>query len=254
MATPSIAQLTAALTALQLPSPTPAFLTPILTPSGASSRLPPLPALAATAKHRLLSSSISSTPSPLLPTNASFPATLSHVAVAAATLPADTFVQVLDVQDVGRSRWEQVQALESERKGETVKGREVIRVVPLEPQQQQEAGATPATQRPTQGAHATASPDAKGPFKLLLQDWKGNTAWGFELRKVERVALPPAMSIGCKMLLRRGTKVARGTILLEPATVMVFGGKIESLDKAWREGREQRLRDEVEAQRAEQDN
>ena len=45
------------------------------------------------------------------------------------TLARDTVVQVLDVEDVGRSKWEQIESLESERKGETTKGRQVIRVV-----------------------------------------------------------------------------------------------------------------------------
>ena len=84
---------------------------------------------------------------------------------------------------------------------------------------------------------------------MLLQDWKGKTVWSFELRKVEKVGLPPVMGIGAKLLLRRGTKVARGTVLLEPGCVVVFGGRVEGLEKPWREGREERLRREVQEQR-----
>lgn len=166
----------------------------------------------------------------------------------------DVFVQVMDIQDLGRSKWEQIEALESERKGETTKGREVIRVVPVD-----EEPSSAATQFPrqnnTQGGNTSAGAGAgvnqtgdkasKGPFKLLLQDWKGVSVWGFELRRVEKVGLPPGMGIGCKMLLRRGVKVARGVVLLEPTSVLVFGGKIDGVDKAWRAGREERLRREV---------
>ena len=75
------------------------------------------------------------------------------------------------------------------------------------------------------------------------------TVRGFELKRVEKIAYPGsglgAMSIGSKILLRKGSKAARGMMLLEPATTVVFGGKIEGLDKKWREGREQSLRQAV---------
>ncbi|KAI9049378.1 hypothetical protein LZ554_006412 [Drepanopeziza brunnea f. sp. 'monogermtubi'] len=264
MTPPTAAQITASLTAQNLPAPTPLFLAPILTSSSSSSSSSssltsssrPLAALTATAKHRLLHTSISTNPSPLQPTSASLPANISNAAITATALAADTFVQVLDIQDLGRSRWEQIEALEAERKGETTKGREVIRVVPAEPNGGEASQASSAqAQLPNGNANANVNANAKGPFKLLLQDWKGTTAWAFELKKVERIAMPPAlgMGIGCKILLRRGTRVARGTVLLEPACVMVFGGRVESLDGAWKADREQRLRREVEAQRGERD-
>ena len=82
-----------------------------------------------------------------------------------------------------------------------------------------------------------------------MQDCKGNSVYGFELKKVEKIAYPPVMSIGCKVLLRKGCKIARGMVLLEPGMVVVLGGKIDGLDKGWREGREQRLRETVERER-----
>lgn len=62
---------------------------------------------------------------------------------------------------------------------------------------------------------------------------------------MEKIGLPPGMGIGCKVLVRRGARVARGVVLLEPGTVVVFGGKVDFEDKAWRAGREERLRREV---------
>ncbi|KAG4427071.1 hypothetical protein IFR05_017446, partial [Cadophora sp. M221] len=256
---PTLANLITSLTALSLPTPTTTFLQPILTPPNSnpnSTRAPPLVVLTATAKHRLLSASITSspttsTPSILVPATPALPVNVANVRVKERGLGEDVFVQVLDIQDLGRSRWEQIEGLEAERKGETMKGREVIRVVPVE----EEMG-MPGTQFPqgqninqnqNQGngsVNMTGDKASRGPFKLLMQDWKGMAVWGFEVRRVEKVGLPPVMGIGCKLLLRRGTRVARGMVLLEPGNVVVFGGKIDAEDKAWRAGREDRLRRE----------
>lgn len=110
-----------------------------------------------------------------------------------------------------------------------------------------DAGNENGSSAATQALAPTAGPNAvsKGPFKLLLQDWKGGKIYGFELRKVEKVGYPPVMSIGCKVLLKGGAKVARGMILLEPSSMAVVGGRVEGLDKAWVEGREKSLRERV---------
>jgi RecQ-mediated genome instability protein 1 len=245
-APPTVQQLSASLTAQNLPTLSLTFLASILTPNSASQRLPPLPALTATAKHRLLSSDLT-TPSLLSPTAFAFPADLSNVHVTSKVLPQDTFVQVLDIDDLSKSKWEQIEALENERKGETTKGREVIRIV-----------STPADgEESTVSTHGLSSaantPTSKGPFKLLLQDWKGQTVYGFELKKVDKIAYPPVMSIGCKILLKRGCIVARGVVLLEPGSVAVLGGRIEVLDKVWRERRESVLRERVKKEKGEKE-
>jgi RecQ-mediated genome instability protein 1 len=247
MATTTLADLTSALLAQNLPPPHAAFLKPILTPSSASQRLPPLPALAATAKHRLLSSDLTS-PNILDATRAlAFPPNITDVKAVEKTLGWDMVVQVLDVEDVGRSKWEQIEALESERKGETTRGRHVIRVVA------QEAEGEPSTAS-TQASNSTTSQQAaqnrsNGPFKVLLQDFKGVRAYGFELKRVEKIGYPGsgagAMGIGCKILLKKGAKIARGMVLLEPSSTVVLGGKIEGLDKEWRERRENSLMEAV---------
>ena len=121
----------------------------------------------------------------------------------------------------------------------------MIRVVPPTTTQNDELGSSASTQALRTPAPATAG--SKGPFRLLLQDWRGTRVYGFDMKSVERIGMTPPshMGIGCKILLKRGCKVARGVVLLEPAMVNVMGGKIESLDKPWREGREARLRAEV---------
>jgi RecQ-mediated genome instability protein 1 len=246
MATPpTLHQLTQSLTTLGLPTPHPSFLTPILTPPNSSQRTPPLAALTATAKIRLLSADIS-LPNILHSSTPTFPPAISNVRVVSAKLERDVVVQVLDVEDLGKSKWEQIEALESERKGETTKGREIIRVVPAEDGGPSSAS-TQALGTQTSGQGQGAK---EGPYKLLLQDCRGTKVYGFELKRVEKVGYPPGMAIGCKVLLKRGTQVARGMVLLEPERTVVLGGRIEGLDKAWREGREQRLREQVERDRA----
>lgn len=246
MAIPTLNDLLHSLLSQNLPPPHPSFLNSILTPSSASQRLAPLPALTATAKLRLLNADLTapsiidqSKAAPLAPG-------ISDLKVVERKLERDIFVQVLDVEDIGRSKWDQVESLESERKGEATKGRLVIRVPP--PPAEGEAPSTALTQAPGAGVPA-AQNMSWGPFKLLLQDFKGQKVFGVELRKVEKIGMPGSgsgsMSIGCKILLRKGAKVTRGMVLLEPASTVVLGGKIEGLDKAWREGREKKLREAV---------
>ena len=156
-------------------------------------------------------------------------------------------VQVLGVEDTSRSRWEQIEALEMERKGEMTKGREVIRVVAPD-----EEPSSASTQAPASTSQNSVE-KSHGPYKLELQDVRGNMVYGFELQKVAKIGYPPLMSIGCKILLKKGCKVARGMVLLEPGNVVVLGGKIETLDKVWREGREKALRDAVGDERRQED-
>ncbi|KAG0647114.1 hypothetical protein D0Z07_6915 [Hyphodiscus hymeniophilus] len=244
MTTPTLQDLTQSLLSQNLPPPHPAFLAPILNPAG-SQRIPPLQALTATAKVRLLNSDFTA-PNILDQNKAhAFPAGFSDVTVAERKLAFDVVVQVRDVEDIGRSKWEQIESLESERKGESTKGRQVIRILPSIAD---EAPSTAATQVPA-GAQQAAQMKSSGPFKLLLQDFRGAIVYGFDLHRVEKIGFPGtgngAMSIGCKILLKKGTKVARGMVLLEPAFTVLLGGKIEGLDKGWREGREKSLREAI---------
>jgi RecQ-mediated genome instability protein 1 len=70
--------------------------------------------------------------------------------------------------------------------------------------------------------------------------------YAVELHTIPKLGMPPVVGIGCKMILRKGCKVARGMVLLETGKVVVLGGKVEVLDREWREGLEGRLREEVE--------
>ena len=49
------------------------------------------------------------------------------------------------------------------------------------------------------------------------------------------------MFIGCKLLLRSGTVVRRGMVMLTNDKCVVLGGKVEAWDKKWKDERKQRL-------------
>lgn len=131
-------------------------------------------------------------------------------------------VQILDIEDIGRSRWSQAESLEAEERGEKTKGREVIRVVPGE----DEGNSTPQQQ-------------STGPHKLVVQDTQSTSVYAMELLSIQGLDLN--INIGAKLLLKDVT-VARGVLLLEPKNVTILGGKIEELHKKWKEGRKEALR------------
>ncbi|KAF2257995.1 hypothetical protein CC78DRAFT_158540 [Lojkania enalia] len=200
--------------------PTPAWLQSFVSTIRPST---PLPALKSTALFRLLAADITSTLAP--PPSAVFPPDILNARIQAQFLEGPIVCQVLDVDDVGHSKWSQVEAIEAKERGEMTKGREIVRVV------ESEDG-------------ADALPESKGPHKLLLQDAKGVKVYAIELMPVEGVSV--AMSMGTKLVLRN-CEVRRGVVVFEPAGVKILGGKIEGLEKAWREGLKQRLIDAVKA-------
>ena len=148
-------------------------------------------------------------------------------------LPGPIAVQVLDIEDIGRSRWSQVEALEAQERGETTKGREVVRVLPAEDGEGGAAGAA---------AGAAGGSGSAGPHKLLLQDAKGTKVYGLEMRDVQGVNA--SMSIGAKLVLR-DFEVARGVILLESRCVEVLGGKVDAWDRKWRDERKKVLKEKA---------
>ena len=135
---------------------------------------------------------------------------------------------MLAVEDMSKSRWEQIEAIEALERGEGTKGREIIRVT--------------ATENGDDDAAANLQKDG-GPHKLTLQDARGTRVYGIELRALEGVGL--GMNIGCKLVLKDAI-VARGLVLMEPKTTTILGGKIEGLHKAWKEGRKEELKKAIE--------
>lgn len=223
MSQPTTAQLVAQLAAqlsIKGLDPTPIWLASFL----ANQRPTPLPALTQTALFRLLASDIT-TSLTFTPTTV-FPADVHNAQLQEKRLIGPFIVQVLAVDDISLSRWEQIEAIEALEKGEGTRGREIIRAA-----------------APEEGGVEFTSKGG-GPHKLLLQDIHGKRVFGIELKKVEGLGL--GMSIGCKAVLRNIT-VARGVILLEPRSMALLGGRINTLHQAWKENRKAELKVAIEA-------
>ncbi len=219
MAAPVATEIASHLRSKHLP-PSSNWLTTFLSSTRAST---PLPALRQTALFRILASDLST--SVEVPPSSLFPSDIHAAHMRERRLPGPIPVQVMDIEDVGRSRWSQIEALEATERGEGTAGRrEVVRIVPGE---EDGGDADRAVERST------------GPHKLVMQDAKGARVFGVELMAVEGIGL--GMNIGTKMVLR-DVLVARGVVLLDPRSVTILGGKIEALHKAWKEGRKEALK------------
>lgn len=202
--------------------PTQAWMTAFV----ATNRLnTPILALQKTALFRLLATDIT-TSTVKFPASC-FPSNITDPQVKERQVRGPLLVQVLDIEDIGRSRWSQVEAIEAQERGETTKGREVIRVVP------DENGPDDASQNEAKSS---------GPHKLLLQDANGMHVYAMELTPIKGVGVQ--MPIGAKLILKDFV-VARGVLLLEPSNVDMLGGKVDAWDKKWREDRKTLLQEKA---------
>ncbi|KAF2241939.1 hypothetical protein BU26DRAFT_571178 [Trematosphaeria pertusa] len=184
----------------------------------------PLPALKQTALFRLLATDITTSLSP--PPSTVFPSDVLNANIQSRHVAGPILCQVLDIEDIGLSRWSQVESIEAKERGEATKGREIVRVVEQENDYENGSGAV------------AAAIQSKGPFKLLLQDAKGAKVYALDLRGIEGIST--GMTMGVKLVLRN-VDVRRAVVMLEPGQVQLLGGKMEALDKAWKEGRKERL-------------
>ncbi|KAI4213399.1 MAG: hypothetical protein LQ351_003899 [Letrouitia transgressa] len=186
----------------------------------------PVPALVQTALFRLLASDIQT--SLTVDVYTCFPVGIHDPNIKERRLQGSVVVQLLGIEDMSKSRWEQIEAIEALERGEGTKGREIIRVTATEDDNES----------------ASLASRGAGPHKLLLQDTQGNRAYAIELQLVQGVGV--AMSIGCKFLLKNIT-IARGVFLLTPASTTILGGKIEALHEAWKTNRKAELKTAIEA-------
>jgi len=160
-------------------------------------------------------------------------------------LPRDIILQVVDIENISRSRWEQVEELEAIARGEQTRGREVIRL-PLAGEEgdsddDDDDGNAGVRGRGVGGdleAEVTRKPAT---HKLVLQDCKGQRVCAMELSKVQRVGVGTT-NIGEKMIVRKNTRIARGLLLLEADKCTLLGGRVEDWHKQWVEERLERLK------------
>ncbi|RGP77348.1 mediated genome instability 1 [Fusarium longipes] len=234
-----VSQLKASILAQNLPHPSTNFLSSLI---NARSPPPPMPSLVATAKARLLAADLTS--SAIINTSAvqSFPPAAESTDSREKRIPRPVHVQVLDIENLTLSRWEQVEEMEAVARGETTRGREVIRVT-AEDEDENDAL---QTQR-LGGNRITAGPkpaSKNATHRLVLQDCKGTKIFAMELRRHDGIGVGKTQ-IGEKILLKTGTVIARGMVLLEPDKCLLLGGKIEAWQKSWVDGRLARLKEEI---------
>lgn len=187
-----------------------------------------------TVKTRLLASDLT-TPGLLDPESIptiSLPSGITNPAIRETRLSRHVYVQVADIEDLARSRWEQVEELEAIERGEQTRGREVIRLPTNGADADELQNGT--VNGPSTGVAVAAAQSGpavgtsnKASHRLVLQDCKGQTVYGLELTRTPRIAIG-TINIGEKILLRKGAVVARGVILLEPSTCHTLGGKIDA--------------------------
>ncbi|KAI8631867.1 hypothetical protein F5Y19DRAFT_377976 [Xylariaceae sp. FL1651] len=219
--------------------------------------LPPLPALVATVKTRLLAADLTNPTLFDLPAPV-FPLDMSHPGVKEATLIRDTPVQVLDIENLSKSKWEQVEELEAIARGEQTKGREIIRL-PNGNEDDEDTIDNQATQSAANGGerpglqgrggsaaitNAASIVTKTSTHRLVLQDCRGGKLYALELKRIDRIGIG-TLNIGEKIILKRGTTIARGVLLLEPTNCTILGGKVEAWQRAWVESRLARLREAV---------
>lgn len=217
MAANIVGELTQHLNARHL-YPTPAWLQSFVSTTRPNT---PLPAIKQTAVFRLLATDITTTVNQ--PAACVFPQDILKGTTQSRIVAGPILCQILDIEDIGHSRWSQVESIEAQERGEMTKGREIVRVVEQE----------------NEGSSEAAVPmQSKGPFKLLLQDAKGLKIYAFDLSGID--GLNTSMTMGAKLMLKN-VDVRRGVVMLEPGNVQVLGGKLDALDKAWKEGRKERL-------------
>lgn len=146
-------------------------------------------------------------------------------------------VQVLDIEDIGSSMWSQVEKIEQVERGETIRGREIVRNVNVDDADNNNASrSTPNT--------------TNGPHRLILQDAAGTKIVALEYQDINGISIEK-LSIGAKLVLK-DTVVSRGMALLTPETVTLLGGKIESWDTTWRQKRKEVLLTKIEVLHVEQ--
>lgn len=197
---------------------------------------PPLPSLTKTVLFRLLASDFTTSLTKTNP-DSLFPVDITDPNIKERRLSTDIPVQLLSVEDIGSSKWSQIEAIERVERGEEVRGREIVRTVDVD---------SSAARGGAAGAASAALVTSRGPHKYVLQDAKGVKVVAFEKGKIEKMGMGnKECVIGMKAVLKKGSVVRRGVIMLTRDDVDVLGGKVEAWDEAWKKEAKKRLLDAV---------
>lgn len=166
----------------------PTYLQTLLSSLSSQRQIPTGPALFGWLKFRILSSDITESLQPHA--NLCFPVNITDGDVQSTVLPGPVAVQVTGIEDMGTSKINQIDRIEMSERGEIMKGKEVIRLVPEE--EGGDGGEGGFVGRPPVVAAKT------GPHKLLVEDAGGRGVYGIELHDVQGIQVD--MPMGTKVL------------------------------------------------------
>lgn len=191
--------------------------------------VPPLPALIQTARIKLSKLDLLTPGLFDAASSSSLPPNVTDLSKKEMLIKGPVVLQVLEVYDVGKSKWEQIEAIEAIERGEKTKGREIIRDIP-----------DPDSNNDDAFASSMQNQKSSGPHELLLQDWKGQSLYGMEVSPVPKVEI--TMSIGCKVVVKN-LVCARGVAMLDAGNTQMLGGEIRELNERWGRERKKMLQD-----------
>ncbi|KAK5661710.1 hypothetical protein OQA88_9810 [Cercophora sp. LCS_1] len=204
----------------------------------------PLAPLIATARTRLLAADLTS-PGLLDPVYAEHHRlprqAINNPEIDTFRIEQDVVVQIIDIESISRSRWEQVEEMEAIERGEQTRGREVIRLPVGEDGDENQNGDGMQPSAATTAATVVTGIAKNATHKLVVQDCKGTKVYAIELARLDWLAIGTTR-IGEKMLLKRDTQIARGVLMLEPENCTLLGGRVEQWHKSWVESRLARLK------------
>lgn len=184
----------------------------------------PLQSLQQTAYFQILASDITTSVQP----TTSFPQQLSDRNIVEQRYAGPILVQLLDIEDIGASVWSQIEAIDAQERGDAMRGREVVRVLPAEQ-------TSDTVAQSTRSWHG-------GPYKLCIQDARGTKLDALILDAIANFTADTP--IGSKLQLR-DLRIARGVILLDARNVQFLGGKVVEWDNAWKATRKHRLTEKI---------
>ncbi|KAK9381334.1 uncharacterized protein V2V93DRAFT_318701, partial [Kockiozyma suomiensis] len=159
----------------------------------------------------------------------------------AITITAPTTFQIVDVLEIGISKYEQLRRLED---GMTDGGRKIVRDLPPTDSDNDFTTSNEQTLELPQSSNAAVQYHifetngkpkpliGKSTCKLLLQDALGRLFWAIELKPIPNIQV--GLKLGCKITVAADTLCLRGVIMLKPTGTILHGGVIEEWNVRFR--------------------
>ncbi|EEB07179.1 hypothetical protein SJAG_02262 [Schizosaccharomyces japonicus yFS275] len=140
------------------------------------------------------------------------------------TLTGFTLVQVVRVEEIGKSIISQIEYLNQWEERKRLKGQQIIRLV-HEGNEEEDKDTTDLDDSGVGEAQDAlkGAKEFKSICKVILEDAQGQRFYGLEIKPVHGIWL--GMALGTKMLITNA-RIHRGVCLLTPASTRILGGEI----------------------------